>query len=89
MACLRCLQVLACLPPTPWVISEKELQRRRDFRQEAGKEDRGTCCEEIEAQIGGLNYTGSGASCTAVHIALPTSSLPQLPFMQAAPHLQY
>ena len=30
---LAWLQVLACLPPTPWVISEEELQRRKDFRQ--------------------------------------------------------
>ena len=26
-------QVLACLPPTPWAISEEELAKRRDFRQ--------------------------------------------------------
>ncbi|GAB4816026.1 hypothetical protein N2152v2_003072 [Parachlorella kessleri] len=25
-------EVLACLPPTPWAISEDELERRRDFR---------------------------------------------------------
>ena len=25
-------EVLACLPPVPWTISDAELARRRDFR---------------------------------------------------------
>lgn len=28
------LQVLACLPPTPWSISDEEVGRRRDFRHQ-------------------------------------------------------